>query len=242
MLPKSVTESVMQRLREEIITGKLPAGSRLNEVGLSNRFKISRPPLREAFQMLKNVNLVTNYPRKGSYVMEMSIEDCKQIYRARIMIESTAIDIIRRLPNSSTDSLRKALELARQNDTWPDSSGAVVNYYNLMADFHFKLVERSNNKWLTHCYHGIGWNLARYQIIYLKIPGSYQPSQKEHDFILDLIESREFTKAKVNLIKHIRRTQEKLIARMHDHMPVAESTQPACGLNKNEKNVEGGIV
>lgn len=76
-----VVETVQRRLRQAIITGKLPPDHKLNEIELAQEFEVSRPPLREAFRKLENENLIVSIPRRGSYVAGMSKEDCEQIYR-----------------------------------------------------------------------------------------------------------------------------------------------------------------
>ena len=45
--------ALAERLRQMIIEGELPAGSRLNERALCERLGVSRTPLREAFRVLK---------------------------------------------------------------------------------------------------------------------------------------------------------------------------------------------
>ena len=89
-----VSKSAVQHLRNLIISGQLAPGQRLNEVDLSSRLGISRPPLREAFRYLENENLVIRIPRRGCYVTEVSMEDCLQIFDARQMIECYAVDIL----------------------------------------------------------------------------------------------------------------------------------------------------
>lgn len=61
-----VKESVVQYLRSNIITGELAAGQILNELELSSLLGISRPPLREAFRIVKNEHVIVSIPRKGT--------------------------------------------------------------------------------------------------------------------------------------------------------------------------------
>jgi DNA-binding GntR family transcriptional regulator len=61
----SVTKSRVHPLRENIIIGEFAPGQKLNEIELSSRLGISRPPLREAFRLLENEHLVRSIPRKG---------------------------------------------------------------------------------------------------------------------------------------------------------------------------------
>jgi DNA-binding GntR family transcriptional regulator len=54
MVVMGVTQSVAQYLRENIFSGELAPGQKLNELELSSRLGVSRPPLREAFRILEN--------------------------------------------------------------------------------------------------------------------------------------------------------------------------------------------
>ncbi|MBW1716676.1 MAG: GntR family transcriptional regulator [Deltaproteobacteria bacterium] len=92
---KSITESVTEYLRLQIITGEFAPGQKLNETELASRLNISRPPLREAFRISENEHLVVSVPRKWTYVTDISIEDLEKVYQAREMLEWYAIDFLK---------------------------------------------------------------------------------------------------------------------------------------------------
>ena len=60
--------SVAQKLREEILTGRLLAGSRLTEAGLASRFGVGRGLVREAVQKLSSQGLLISRPNRGAVV------------------------------------------------------------------------------------------------------------------------------------------------------------------------------
>lgn len=218
-----VTESAARLLRQEIIMGKISPGARLNEIELSNRYGISRPPLREAFRKLENENLVESVPRKGTYVTQISNEDCEQVYFTRRVLEGAAIDAIAQNKNGNINAIHEFMDsgvpaaATRQADV-----PAILASYNELAGFHWKLVEASANRWLIHCYRSIEATLARYQIIYVAIPGTRQPSLKCHRDILQLMEDRKYQEAKDCLDAHILETYRLLIDNMLNHRPVAD--------------------
>ncbi len=207
----SVTESAVRRIREEIVTGRLPPKSRLNEIEMSERFGISRPPLREAFRMLGSEKLVEFVPRKGTFVAPMSIEDGDQVCRTRQMIECTAIDIIGEDGPASLQPLRDALEEARQ---WPGGP-SVMETFSVMSRFHVRLVEAAGNRWLMHCYQSMQSCLARYQVMYLNLPGATAPSLEEHYAVLAYMDGGEYLKAREHLAAHLDRVRQCL----RDAMP-----------------------
>lgn len=206
---KSITESVVEYLRLQIITGELAAGQRINETELASYLNISRPPLREAFRILENEYLVVNIPRKATYISDISIEDLKEVYQAREMLECYAINFlkdrnIRDLPNV-TASVESASDLSTPSQ---DNREEVFTYLKAFVDFHIKLIESTGNHWVIHFYNSISSHLARYQFIYLYIPGSGRRSIEEHNQILDFIKTGNYEKAKKFMREHINYTFE----------------------------------
>jgi len=206
---KSITESVVEYLRLQIITGELAAGQRINETELASYLNISRPPLREAFRILENEHLVVNIPRKATYISDISIEDLKEVYQAREMLECYAINLlkdknIRKLPNA-TASMKTASDLPIPSQ---DNREEVFTYLKAFVDFHIKLIESTGNHWVIHFYNSISSHLARYQFIYLYIPGSGRRSIEEHNQILDFIKTGNYEKAKKFMREHINYTFE----------------------------------
>lgn len=215
----SVSESAVRQIREEIITGRLSAGSRLHEVDISERFGISRPPLREAFRILANENLVVSVPRKGSFVTSMSLADCEQIYRVRQMLECTAIDILGERKTASLDPLHEALEDAQN----PTAQESVFENFCTMSRFHLRLIEATGNSWLIHCRQSLESSLARYQVMYLSLPGSYAPSLDEHIQVLSLLENGEYEQAKHLLVAHLIRIKQRLCAKISNEGSAPEA-------------------
>ena len=210
-----VTESLVQYLRDRIITGELGAGQKLNEAHLSLSLGVSRPPLREAYRILEHEHLVFNVPRKGTYVTEISIEDLQEVTQARQMIECGAIDLlkaknIRDLPHVAS-ALDAGLELSVPSS---DDTEQYLIYIKTFADYHLKLVESCGNGWLIHFYQAIAFNLSRYKFKYFHIPGTRETSLKDHGQVLNLNEAGDYDRAKEYLRSHINYTFELLQSAM----------------------------
>ncbi len=200
---KTVTNTVTEYLRKLIIVGEFSAGQRINETDLAVSLKISRPPIRESLRILENETLVVNIPRKGTYVTDISSERLRDICQAREMLECYAIDIlkakkIKTLPDVIA-SLESASELPIPSQ---DNKDEVFDYLKAFVDFHIKLIEASGNSWVIHFYKSIASHLARYQFIYLYVPGTGSRSTEEHYKIMDLIKSGNYEKAKKIMKDH----------------------------------------
>jgi DNA-binding GntR family transcriptional regulator len=199
-----VTKSTVHYLREQIITGELAPGQKLSEMEISSHLGISRPPLREAFRVLENEHLVLSIPRKGCYVTQVSMEDCRHIYEAREMIECHAIELlkaqnVRDLPDVASALASVSPDLSKQTS---GNQGKIKGSQNPFPDFHIKLVESTGNRWVVHLYNSISSNLARYQYMCF-VPDLLAKVQEEHEQILDLIKRGDYEQAKGLLRSHI---------------------------------------
>jgi DNA-binding GntR family transcriptional regulator len=223
---KGVTESVAQNLRINIIEGELAPGQKLNELELAERLGISRPPLREAFRLLEGENLVVSVPRKGCNVTEVSIRDCRQIYKAREMIECYTIDCFEARGIKELPEVVSALDLAGKG--FPilsyDNDREKIGFRNPYPDFHIKMVESTGNQWLIRFYNMIAPTLARYQFM-CYVPDFLDKTQKEHKHILDLIKKGSYKEAKELLRAHINSWVKFLESRMKQYQQTKQLNQ-----------------
>jgi len=199
-----VTRGLAKHLRDRIITGELSSGQRLNEAQLTEELGISRSPLREAFRLLESVCLVENRPNKGTFVRTISEENLKEIYDARRMIECFAIELLKEKGIRTLRPLELSLTASAQAPIPPpDDIPKMMEYWKILSDFHVKLVEASGASLLIHFYTTISENLARYQFMYLRIPGTAEGSVAEHQRFLSLIEAGQYGPARKALEKHL---------------------------------------
>jgi DNA-binding GntR family transcriptional regulator len=198
-----LTKSVAQYLRDYIITGDLAPGQKLNELELSSRLNVSRPPLREAFRLLENEHLVISIPRKGCYVTELSMQDCRQIFEAREMIECYAVELFKAKNIRDMPDVESALSAT--SDFWTpsyDKQEKAIRH-NPFPHFHIKLIESSGNRWVIHFHKSITSSLARYQFMCTYVPGVPDQAQEEHEQIFNFIKRGNYDLAKEYLRSHI---------------------------------------
>jgi len=86
----TIAESVAARLRELILTGKLPPGTPLRLSQVATRMGVSVMPIREAIRILEAERLVTIEPRRGASVARLSIDDIEELYAIRAALEALA--------------------------------------------------------------------------------------------------------------------------------------------------------
>ena len=88
---RTLWEQVRDRLREDILAGRLEPGAELSEVALAREFGTSRGPLREALGRLAAEGLVTITPRRGAVVTQLSRQEFIDAYQVREALETLAV-------------------------------------------------------------------------------------------------------------------------------------------------------
>jgi DNA-binding GntR family transcriptional regulator len=88
----TIAEQIAAALRQEIVTGQLPAGTRLLQIETAQRFGVSTTPVREAFGLLQRDGLVQIDTHRGVTVFLPTIEDLIEHYEIRMALEILAAE------------------------------------------------------------------------------------------------------------------------------------------------------
>lgn len=112
---ESTAGLITRQLREAIMYGRLTPGAQLSEALLAAEFGVSRGPLREATQRLVQEGLVRAEPNRGLFVKELDDHEIRDLYAARIAIETAAgRTIIRQRQQQAVLALRTAYETMQE--------------------------------------------------------------------------------------------------------------------------------
>ena len=190
------TQKIVESITEAIVERRLMPGTRLVEQRLADIFQVSRTIVRQALNQLSRDHLVTLEPARGACVASPSIEEARQVFQVRAMIESA---LMRQLCASITDSqlqaLREHLRQEREAIARVDVSGRT----RLLADFHVVLARMLDNEVLAELLRDL---LGRSSLISLMYQSAHsaQHSQDEHERIVDALEKRD-ARAAVRLME-----------------------------------------
>jgi len=206
-------ESVLARLREAILGGELPAGTKLVEVDLAERFGMSRGPIREAIRELERLGLAEHVPHRGARVAQLTIEDLRDTYEARLALESLAVrHAAERCVDEEVALAQRLLddhvEAYRRGD---DDRGRALH-----AEFHFAVYAASRSQWLPRLIRPLWENSERYRIASLRAGRPLERRRREHQRILDAVAGHEPDAAVEALRAHLVTTAN-LVARRMGH-------------------------
>jgi len=108
----TLPQDLFIRLREDILAGKFPAGSKLSEQSICDEYMVSRTPVREAFQKLELEGIIEIIPNRGAYVSELSKQDIDDAYEILKALEAVAVKLaIERISDEEIKQLQEIYEL-----------------------------------------------------------------------------------------------------------------------------------
>jgi DNA-binding GntR family transcriptional regulator len=202
-------QRVHEHLREEILANRLPPGTELNEVALSQSLGVSRGPVREAVGRLASEGLVTVRPRRGAVVTALTAEEFRAAYQVREALETLAIRLA--VPRLTPDELGRLQALVDEMVERADS-GDVDAFFRANAAFHWVFVEASGNPMLEEMMRSLLDRMGRYRMRSVALRGSLRRSTGEHKAILRAVRDGDADKAARLLGEHIRIPQRRLEA------------------------------
>lgn len=143
----TVRGMVAQKLREAIMSGTLKPGQRLIERELCEMMGVSRPSIREALRLLEADGLVNTVPHRGPVVSKISLDEARQLYAARAVLEGFAGRECARLRDPEVARrIGEALTRLKAASARPDMIGcleAKTDFYSaLVGGCHNTFIER----------------------------------------------------------------------------------------------------
>lgn len=204
----TIPDRVFALLREAIVEGDIPSGSKISEPELAKAYGISRGPLREAIGRLEACGLVVRRPNVGARVVEMSSRQLLEIFHVREALEGMSARLAAQ--HMSTTEIADLRELlARHGSEIERDSGHAYFQREGDLDFHYRIVQGSHNDRMVQLlcndlYHVV--RLYRYQFGMPSKRG--QQAFVEHGHIVDAIERRDPEMAELMMRAHIRASRQ----------------------------------
>ncbi|MBS0306255.1 MAG: GntR family transcriptional regulator [Proteobacteria bacterium] len=202
----SVTGQIVDSVTSAIVERRLMPGTKLVEQQIADVFSVSRTVVRQALNQLSRDRLVTLEPARGAFVAMPSIDEARQVFEVRRLVEG---GMVRQLAQSIGDEqiaqLRAHLRDERQAVGRADVSGRT----RLLADFHVVLARLLGNEVLAQLICDL---LSRSQLIALMYQSGHsaEHSQSEHVQIVDALARRDGRTAARLMEQHITSVERNL--------------------------------
>lgn len=202
---------VFQTLRQAILKGELQPGERLMEIKLAESLGVSRTPIREAIRKLELEGLVVMIPRKGAAVANITEKDTKDVLEVRRTLEMFAVEVAcDRITEEQLEQLKEAAKAFEASKGSMD----LIRIAETDMNFHEIIYEATQNERLVQMLNNLRENMYRYRIEYLKDSNYYDSLVKEHQEILEAIETGDKERAGTCMRDHIDNQQFAVISKL----------------------------
>lgn len=197
---------VADELRQAILRGVYPPGTRLRQVELADEYGASRVPVREALRILEADGLVTSVANAGSWIARLSLDECVELYQVRERIEPLLLRYS--LANLSEFQIARLAELADQMRATRD----VEQFLELYRQFHLGSYAGADTTFLGPTVERL-WNTTQhYRRAFTRLldDDSNRIVHDEHHMLVAALRERDHDEAERVLLGHIRRTRRQL--------------------------------
>jgi DNA-binding GntR family transcriptional regulator len=202
----SSTQRIVDAITTAIVERRLMPGTKLAEQKLADIFKVSRTIVRQALNRLSRDKLVTLEPARGAHVAEPSVEEARQVFEVRHMLESA---LVRRLAARITPDQVAQLRAHLMEEQAAVHRVDVPGRTRLLADFHALLAGMLGNHTLAEL---LGDLLSRCSLIALMYQSAHsaEHSFEEHVAIVDALERRDARAAQRLVESHLLNVERNL--------------------------------
>jgi DNA-binding GntR family transcriptional regulator len=205
--PKSKKTIVYENLKGRIIKNLINPGEPLNEGVLSKELKISKTPIREALQQLEKEGFIESIPLKGSFVSRISIQDIREIFEMREILEC---EVVRRAAMKSDPD--KVEGIKKKFETESNEDKNTKDHFKAGDRIHTFIFESFGNKRLLEYYKRLQEHIIRMRLNFFSQLHQERSEQsfKEHLEIMDALIAQDPQRAEKAMRDHLRNSVEYL--------------------------------
>ncbi|MEW9613357.1 GntR family transcriptional regulator [Shinella sp. S4-D37] len=200
MKKQTFREQIVDELKAAIMSGQLEPGSPVVEADLAVRFGVSRGPLREALRHLIEEGLLVTVPYTGTRVIDLSLEDVREVFTLRTELEIFAFKTVwPRRDQAFADELNarhrklSALILAGDDEATITAELALHSY----------VYEACGHRLLLSTWQGLKGKLQLYWATHHRIHGRRGPRPDAHDNYVKLALQDDFDALALEVRAHM---------------------------------------
>ncbi len=214
----SSTHHIVESLTRAIVEHRLHPGTKLAEQKLADHFGVSRTLVRQALFQLSQNRLIKLEPARGAFVAAPSVEEAKQVFAVRRMLEA---EMARAFARTATPAKLKALREHVAQEKLAVQQQDVPSRTELLGDFHVRMAELMGNQVLADLLRELISRCALITLMYQSTLAA-EHSNEEHADIVKALASRD---------------EELAVRLMNEHLVNVEATltfdrkQPASELS-----------
>ncbi len=208
----SRSQIAVDHIREDILSGKLRGGAKIDQKRLTSELKISHIPLREALKQLEGEGYVEVINYSGAYVRKLSRDEMEDLYLVRAEVEALAAGL--GIDNLTRNDLKQLRELFRKMK----AATQALDYGQLLRlnrEFHGTIYQACRRTHLLQLLNDLWNRSARYRILGMYHPKRAHQGLAEHEAMLKACEQGDVDALKTAVRANVDNTRKYLLELGH---------------------------
>ncbi len=192
---------IVARVRELLLEGAIPPGTRIAERELCERFGVSRTPLREALKVLAAEGLVVLLPNRGARAAKPTSRSLQDLFEVCEGLEALAGELAcRRI----TDAELRAIAALHAEMVGHYKADDLAQYFRCNRLIHDAIVRAADNAVLSGLYETVAARIRSVRYLAPMPSDHWVIAIKEHEGILNALERRDGQGLALILRSHLR--------------------------------------
>lgn len=200
MTKPTKAKNIHQAIADEIVHGRLPPGSALDETSIAAAFGVSRTPIREAIRHLEAIGLVEVKPRRGAIVAALAEHQLDDMFA--VMAELEALCARWSALSMTAAERRRLLQLQEESGRLV-SRGEREAYVDFNNRFHEAIYRGAHNAFLTELALTVRMRCAPFRRAQFETLGRLAKSHAEHGAVVDAIQRGDADAAATEMRAHL---------------------------------------
>ncbi|HAV17139.1 MAG TPA: GntR family transcriptional regulator, partial [Acinetobacter nosocomialis] len=146
---ESLSEQIVKYISEQIISGELVEGERIQELRIAKELDVSRGSVREALLLLERTHLIEIFPRRGAIVSEMSAQQVKALFDTNMMLLG---HIVQRISETWRAHEADQLQLLLEQLLEHVKAGDIEKFYDAIFQYLAEQQDMVGNPYLMKFY------------------------------------------------------------------------------------------
>jgi DNA-binding GntR family transcriptional regulator len=206
---RTVGDMVYEVLRESILMGVFRPGERLRQDQLAEAIGVSRIPVRSALMQLDSEGLITFNAYRGAVVNKLTIEQMREIYSIRSVLETHALR--NAIGDMTPERLEHLEQLARELNEVKDGEEFLIR----RNEFYSELYDVEKQPYLVGLIERLRAETGRYWL-QRKIDYVSRPGHRDHVHLMELVRAGDADGAVEALRDHLQRVCDELVVLMEE--------------------------
>lgn len=213
MESRPIRDIAYEQLKHAIITGKIPAGSRIVETVYADQLHISRTPLREALRKLERDGLVEYVLHRGVVVRAFTINDIEEIFTIRNAMMMLLLPSI--VVNTTEEALTRLRDILKDMDVAQDKADADALAVHNRA-FHSTIEQLSDKRRILRVIESQEEYIIRFSALTIASIVRRSNAHQEHHQMVELLEKRDLEGLKTLMRHHLEESKETCLKAVAD--------------------------